>query len=182
MFASIRARISRAYAALFAMTVIALSVFVPQQAHAGYSVSYRSSYSVARVYSAPRVYVAPRIVAPRAAVVVSPRPVYVAPRAVVVVRRPLVVARPVVVAPIVPYVAPQVVVPADGQPVPVVAETSASTGEVLLILFVSVLLIVALGYGFYGYSSGAFIVADPFDVFTDALIMDEIVCADGGLL
>jgi hypothetical protein len=167
---AIRARISRAYAALFALIVIAMSLFLgPQVAEArgGFSSGGRVSMSYSRSYStvriAPRVYVAPRPV-----VIVRPRPLIIAPRPYY--RTPI----------LVPYVAPQTYVDPNGQAqatVPVVASTGPSALEVLFWTVLAVIVISAVVGGCcYGY--GYYAVTDPFDIFTDALIMDEILTVD----
>jgi hypothetical protein len=171
MFAAIRSRISRAYAALFAMTVIALSVFVPQTAHAGYASYSRPSMSYSRsYYSAPRVYVAPRPV-----VVVRPA---------VVVRRSVVV--PVVVRPyyrppvvIAPVIAPTQVVEADGTATQAVAvSTGPSAVEVIFVILLGIVVVamfVGILYGGYGLCTGY--IADSFAV--DALICADLAIGDG---
>lgn len=161
MFKSIRARISAAWAAFFTMTIIALAVFAPAQ-HAeargfssgGYSGSYSRAY-VSRAYVAPRIYASPRV-----AVVV--RPYY----------------RPPVV--IMPMVQPQTVVEADGTAPQPVAVVESSVSEVFLKTLWIVLLIGAVialfGGVYYGYGYYGNVIVDSFDIFTDALIIDEIAC------
>lgn len=169
MFKSIRARISAAWAAFFTMTIIALAVFAPAQ-HAeargfssgGYSGSYSRAY-VSRAYVAPRIYASPRV-----AVVVRPRP--------------LVVVRPYYRPPVVimPMVQPQTVVEADGTATQPVAVVESSDTEVFLkTLWIGLLIgaVIALFGGvYYGYGYYGNVIVDSFDIFTDALIIDEISC------
>jgi hypothetical protein len=172
MFAAIRSRISRAYAALFAMTVIALSVFVPQTAHAGYASYSRPSMSYSRsYYSAPRVYVAPRV-----AVFVRPRPVIIAPIVRPYYRPPVVIG---------PMISPTQVVQADGgAPMPVqTVSTGPDWGVVFLVMLVFVVVISLLAGGFY--YGGSIFVSDPFAIdemiALECLEIDMAAC-DGGLL
>lgn len=185
MFNAIRARIGAAWVALFTFTVVALAVFAPaQMAEArggGFSGGGRVSMSYSRSYSAPRVYAAPRTIA-------------MAPR--VIVTRPVVVVRPRVYgyrpwynpwyrpAIIVPMVQPQQVVEPDGSATqPVVAEQSSGIDvffkTLLIILLVAA--VIATVWIFVSWGYGHWYVDEPFDIFTDVLIMDEIAM-DGGFL
>jgi hypothetical protein len=123
--------------------------------------------SISRAYVAPRAYVAVRPM-----VVVRPRPV-------VIVRSPMIYRQPLLL----PYVAPQTYVDPTGQgqaPVPVVAQGMSGWAVFWSVLFIVVGagVVIACLVGCFRYG-GAIFVTDPFDIFTDALIMDEIF--DGGI-
>lgn len=164
MFNAIRARISRAFAALFAMTVVAFAFLVPTAPAnaASYGGGFRSSYSSVRVYSAPRMYVAPRAV-------------YVAPRPMVIVRpRPVIIARPMLM----PYVAPTMIVNADGSGQQPVAVVQRSSGVSVLYAFLLVLVIIALvsgiGYGVYYVNPMGWWAVESSFFAVDSMLMDSM--------
>lgn len=157
MFKAIRARFVGAYVAILTMTVVALAFLAPTQADArvgGFSGGGRS-FSSARAYSVPRMVIAPRVI-------IAPRPIFT-PRPVIVVR-PSFYPRPWYRPVIIPFVAPAMVVAADGQAQgPVVVERSGGhyVLMVLLLIVLIVLICGGLGYGGYCYyGSGAFFVED----------------------